>query len=237
MAGFSDSNRSALNGAKESKSDRDARQRLLELERRISDNRPDLPEHFYQFQLKIHQRLEQACNSGHLLNRFRDLTKPLYEYTTPESNKGIGFVDGGSRVDRWVNTNQFRRDDGACFNFFVMVRYLPTYPPELIAYHFNIAFPDGRAPAFVRFDLNEAEYAKPEERDALQSPLLCHAHPGRKHMIIPTPIMAPWEILDILLYAHLRRPFRSPAKRSTVSPDRKGVRWKYLVSRSRSLLR
>jgi hypothetical protein len=220
-------------GEKEPKSDRDARQRLLDLEQRIRGAPPALPQYFFQLQMRIHQILEQACMSGRLKNNFRELTKPLYEYTKPDE-KGVAVIDGGARAERWTATNQFRRDDGACFNFFVMVRYPPpTASPELIAYHFNLAFPDGRAPSFVRFDLNEAEYAKPEERDALQSPLLCHVHPGRSKMTIPTPLLAPWEILDLLLYEHLRRPIRFPVRNATVSPDRAGVRWKNFALRYR----
>jgi len=41
----------------------------------------------------------------------------------------------------------------------------------LISYHFNLAFPDGHQPTFVRFDLNEAAFSPQEILD-----ILLHGH-------------------------------------------------------------
>lgn len=198
-------------------SDDAARRRLLALEARIAGSPPILPPYFSELQMEIRQLLDQACRSRRLTNNFRDLKPPLYSYTNPDQ-RGIAVIAGGSRAEFWTDSNQFRRDDKAHFNFILTVRYPPgggaPALPELIAYHFNVAFPDKgtpetqvavkQIPPFVRFDLNDAEYAKPVTRDPLRSPLLCHSHPGHPEMTVPSPILAPQEILDLVLHGHLR---------------------------------
>lgn len=164
--------------------------------------------------MEIRQILEQACRSRRLTNNFRDLKPPLYTYTNP-NEQGIAVIAGGSRAEFWTDSNQLRRNDKAHFNFTITVRYPGGEAlPELIAYHFNLAFPDKKTPEtqavvkqippFVRFDLNEADYAKPTVRDPLRSPLLCHSHPGHPQMTVPSPILAPQEVLDLLLNGHLQ---------------------------------
>ena len=77
-------------------------------------------------------------------------------------------------------------------------------PPALISYHCNLAFPEGQVPAFVRFDLNEAKFLTEAPRDAIASPLLCHSHPGHGHMTVPSLVMSPLEVLDVIFRGHLR---------------------------------
>jgi hypothetical protein len=96
-----------------------------------------------------------------------------------------------------------RRAIDARFNFVVVARYAKHAAPELIAYHFNLAFPGIHVPAFVRFDCNEAHFAS-AARNAARSPLQCHTHPGHAHMTVPSPVLSPMEILDIVLRNHLR---------------------------------
>jgi hypothetical protein len=93
--------------------------------------------------------------------------------------------------------------DDARFNFTVVARYAKAADPELIAYHFNLAFPGNHAPGFVRFDCNEAHFAD-AFRDASLSPLRCHMHPGHSRMTVPSPLLSPLEILDLILRHHLR---------------------------------
>ena len=198
-----------MSAARESVGDREARDRLLALEQRLGRTAPALPREVWQLYGEIQQLLERACKSGKLKNSIRDLQNSLLSRTKPDRN-GATVIAGGLRTERWSEERQFVRDDRACFNFSVTVRYPPvgsTEAPELIAYHFNLAFPNAPAqpsPAFVRFDLNDAEFTKGSVRDALRSPLLCHAHPGHGKMTIPTPVLAPQEILAIFLYEHLR---------------------------------
>lgn len=197
-----------MSAAREPVGDREARDRLLGLEQRIRRTAPDLPREHWKLQAEIHLILERACTSGRLKNSIREL-KSLLSHTKPD-RYGAAVIAGGSRTERWSEERQFVRDDRACFNFSVTVQYPSagsTGAPELIAYHFNLAFPNAPgqpSPAFVRLDLNDAEFTKGGVRDALRSPLLCHAHPGHGKMTIPTPVLAPQEILAIFLYEHLR---------------------------------
>lgn len=198
-----------MSAARESVGDREARERLLALEQRIGRAAPALPPELWQLYTEIQQILERACKSGRLKNSIRELEKSLLSRTKPD-RYGVTVIAGGLRTERWSEERQFVRDDQACFNFSVTVQYPSagsTGDPELIAYHFNLAFPNASgqpSPAFVRFDLNDAEFTKGGVRDALRSPLLCHAHPGHGKMTIPTPVLAPQEILAIFLHEHLR---------------------------------
>jgi hypothetical protein len=110
--------------------------------------------------------------------------------------------------DRSEGNNQIERNDGARFNFTIQVGYPARLArrkePEIISYHFNMAFREGHQPLFIRFDLNEANFVKGGVREAVHSPLLCHMHPGHGKMTVPSMVLSPQEVLDILLRGHLR---------------------------------
>ena len=74
----------------------------------------------------------------------------------------------------------------------------------LPSHNLNLAFPNNQTPTFVRFDLNEAAFAVTGTRSAARSPLLCHVHPGHGHKTMPSPILSPQEVLDLVLRGHLR---------------------------------
>lgn len=185
-----------------------ARDRLVALEQRISAIYPVLPPAFWELRQNIRRVLEQAHMDGCLKQPSKDIRPPLYQSKEPDGY-GVAVITGGRRSETWADGGQFERDDGARFNFSIVVSYQESKPneppkaPSLIAYHFNLAFPDNRVPAFVRFDLNEAKFAS-ESRDAARSPLLCHSHPGHSDMTVPSPILAPEEVLDVILRMHLR---------------------------------
>lgn len=66
---------------------------------------------------------------------------------------------------------------------------------RLLAYHFNLAWPDRSG--FLRFDWDAS--FNTAERDPMTSPPLCHAHLGGHNLIVPSPVMSPLEVLDLLL--------------------------------------
>lgn len=132
----------------------------------------------------------------------------MYKTSRGPDEKGVATIAGGDRHEVWEGSNQIERDDGARFNFVVQVGYpmglVSRKAPEIISYHFNLSFEDRRHPAFVRFDLNDAKFITEVVRDAAYSPLLCHSHPGHGAMTVPSPVLSPQEVLDILLRGHLR---------------------------------
>ena len=183
------------------KGEKAARARLEALEARVAEMTVPLPPKSWQLRDGMRQTLENAHTDRLLKQAVHDI-KPLYTSTEPDP-RGVMMITGGKRAETWDAADQFERDDGARFNFVVVARYLKDAAPELIAYHFNLAFPGIHAPAFVRFDCNEAEFAD-VARNAARSPLRCHSHPGHAQMTVPSPVLSPLEILDLLLRHHLR---------------------------------
>lgn len=175
--------------------------RLLALEERIGQLAVPMPPKFWQLRDEMRQTLENAHTEGLLMQAAHQI-RPLYKVIDPDS-RGIGLIAGGTRAESWKAGDQFERNDGARFNFAVVARYSGGADRELIAYHFNLAFQDGHAPSFVRFDCNEAAFAD-APRNPARSPLRCHSHPGHAGMTVPSPVLSPIEILDILLRHHLR---------------------------------
>lgn len=178
-----------------------ARRRLEALEARIRLQAVPMPPSSWELRDEMRQTLENAHFAGLLTQTVRQIGA-LYKSTKPDA-RGVMVITGGARAETWNVGDQFARDDDARFNFVVVARYAKAATPELIAYHFNLAFPDNRVPAFVRFDCNEAHFAS-ADRNAARSPLQCHTHPGHPHMTVPSPVLSPMEILDVLLRSHLR---------------------------------
>jgi hypothetical protein len=178
-----------------------ARQRLEALEARVGQPTVPLPPTSWQLRDQMRQTLENAHAEG-LLEQAVHQIKVLYKCIEPDP-RGFMMITGGARAETWDADCQFARDDDARFNFTVIARYAKTAAPELIAYHFNLAFPGTHAPAFVRFDCNEAHFAD-ASRNAALSPLRCHTHPGHGQMTVPSPVLSPVEVLDIILRQHLR---------------------------------
>jgi hypothetical protein len=150
------------------KSETAARTRLEALEARVSGLVVPMPSKYWQLRDELRQMLENAHKHGLLKQAVREI-KPLYKCIAPDSH-GVALINGGKRTEVWDAADQFARDDGARFNFSVVARYAEAAAPELIAYHFNLAFPGTHAPGFVRFDCNEAHFAD-ANRD-LRDPLV-----------------------------------------------------------------
>jgi hypothetical protein len=78
------------------------------------------------------------------------------------------------------------------------VRTRKGQPLELIAYDFELCFPErlhqeARFPRFVRFDLNPPAHGN-ESRG-----LRCHMHPGHDDLLAPAPLMSPFDVLDLFV--------------------------------------
>lgn len=95
----------------------------------------------------------------------------------------------------------FRRDDGAWFDFSITVAQRRG-GLELIGYNFEIRFDDGPT-RFIRFDLNEPDHHN-EARH-----LRAHIHPGSDDLQLPSPLMSPLEVLEIVLHGLRADPERA----------------------------
>lgn len=108
---------------------------------------------------------------------------------------------------RLASSARLRRDDRAWLHFTL------TYKCDrkgrvlaLSAYDFELVFPAGHRPAFVRFDLNEEGH----ENDRRW--IRCHMHPGNDDLMVPAPLMSPEELLDVLI--RRMRPRQASAPRT-----------------------
>lgn len=82
----------------------------------------------------------------------------------------------------------------AWFHFTLTVAPRHGQQLDLVAYDFELVFPDGSHPLFIRFDLNPPEHHNEDEG------LRSHVHPGTDDFSAPSPLMSPLEILDVLLH-------------------------------------
>ncbi|MBA3547203.1 MAG: hypothetical protein H0T76_12015 [Nannocystis sp.] len=105
---------------------------------------------------------------------------------------------------------RFLRDDGAWFDFSIVVRESPE-GLLLLAYDYEIRFAPTRAgvipaigTAFLRFDLNLPG------QDNQHRDLRCHMHPGSDDILIPAPLMTPQEALWLFIHGFRPSPTREP---------------------------
>ncbi len=110
-----------------------------------------------------------------------------------------GLVDGKKPfAPRPPELARIVRDDGAWLHFTLTLECAgkgkrARQVKSLWAYDFELVFPDGHSPAFVRFDLNEPEH----ENEARE--IRSHMHPANDDQRLPAPVMRPEELLDVLI--------------------------------------
>ena len=178
-----------------------ARNRLGGLERRVLDQQPELLPKLWQVSTKVRQLLEEAHFDGLLKQSPREIRALLDAPHDPDPDGGA-VIRGGLRAEAWEADPQFERDDGARFNFEITLLYPPNEANarRLVSYHCNIAFQDGRHPVMVRLDY--VKLGGVESNATI--PLRCHTHPGTPKMTVPSPVLSPLELLDVVLRHHLR---------------------------------
>jgi len=105
-----------------------------------------------------------------------------------------GLVDGNKPFKRLPELARLKRPDGAWLHFTLTLQCDKNKRVEALwAYDFELVFPDGHSPAFVRFDLNEPDH--PNAAREVRS----HMHPASDDLQLPAPVMTPEELLDVLL--------------------------------------
>ena len=156
------------------------------------------------FQL-FRQALHKAVHEEVLINGAYDVSRLLR--LTPGGRSGgpeVFALTGGpkefSRATVPRPADHFVRDDGGVVHFSLEVRQRHDSPLELIAYDFEVYFPDRQPIPFVRFDLNDRGHSN----DDLG--LRAHVHPGHDDIQLPSPLLPPLEALKFVLYrCRLRR--------------------------------
>ncbi|WP_437765087.1 hypothetical protein WMF27_31820 [Sorangium sp. So ce281] len=104
------------------------------------------------------------------------------------------IVGGVKDFRREPESAHLVRGDGAWIHFTITVNWDGRKRLSLIAYDFEIVFPPGHSPRFIRVDLNEPGHEN-ETRE-----LRSHIHPGNDDLLLPAPVLAPAEILHYFLH-------------------------------------
>jgi hypothetical protein len=126
----------------------------------------------------------------HDINRYVHIVAP------PPGIEGarVRAIAGGEKdFKRRSESAQLRRSDGVWFHFTITVAEGRGKALDLLAYTFEVAYPDGHVPEFIRFDLNPPGH--PNEAREMRS----HMHPGREDLRLPAPVLDPLEALHLML--------------------------------------
>ena len=142
---------------------------------------------------ELRKSLRDAFDDGKLTTKPHEIFKILKK--SPISRGEMEIVGGEKNFHRSLNKAHFTRADGAWFDFAITVaRTCDGKSLALVAYDFEIRFPEHVSPAFIRFDLN------PPGHDNETIGLRSHLHPGSDDLSVPSPSMSPLEILDVFLH-------------------------------------
>jgi hypothetical protein len=153
----------------------------------------------------LRRYLLEACDTGDLSTRQADVFRLLKLAESPFGGLDQKAIVGGEKdLKRRGELPCFVRRDGARLHFTITVTQRPGGPLVLFAYDFELMFPPGLEPRFVRFDLNE------QGHDNEQNGIRSHMHPGHDDLQMPAPLLHPVEILDLLVY-EARHPPRQRA--------------------------
>jgi len=162
------------------------------LQERILGLEPPLPDDARQLFSEMRSVLRAASDEGLLATGPAEIHALLK--TVTERDGKVAITGGYKDFQRTGQHPRFVRRDGAWFHFTLTVAPRSRRKLDLIAYDFELVFPDGTDPVFIRFDLN------PPEHDNEEQGLRSHVHPGTDDFSAPAPLMSPLEILDVVLH-------------------------------------
>jgi hypothetical protein len=160
----------------------------------------DLPEAPKELLRQLRGHLMNASDAGHLAMKPHEILRELKQASSPfpEAADSVGIYGGEKDFKRTGLRPRFVRSDGAWFTFTITIRAAKGQSLELIAYDFELCYPqrlllEGHGPRFVRFDLN------PPWHENDPRGLRCHMHPGHDDLLVPAPLMSPLELLDLFV--------------------------------------
>lgn len=133
--------------------------------------------------------IRQQLLNAYAQNQSQTPPQEIFKFVKVVDDRIIGGDKGATRQ---IEHAQIVRDDGAWIHFYIQARPI-SGGLDLISYNFEIVFPPGHIPPFLRIDLNAPDH----ENTARE--IRSHMHPGNDDLLIPSPIMTPHEILEILL--------------------------------------
>lgn len=154
-----------------------------------------LPYTFEELYSQVRKTLIQASNERVLTDPIHKIFRCLKRNKKTEHQKDVFVILGGDKNFRRVRDTQlkyFTRNDGAWFDFALTLKTSSRL--ILMAYTFEIRFPEEWATKFIRFDLNLPDHTN--EGRGLRS----HMHPGSDDILVPYFIMDPLELLRMMIH-------------------------------------
>jgi hypothetical protein len=149
----------------------------------------------------LHNMLFTAFNEDRMRTGTNDIYKwvQLYPNGQPigprKAMKGSHSIVGGVKdFKRRPSSARIVRDDGAFIHFTITFDCNGSQELQMLAYDFEIVFPEGHSPPFLRIDLN-SEWHDNKDRE-----LRSHIHPGNDDLLFPAPVMTPEEILHLFIH-------------------------------------
>jgi len=162
---------------------------VSELSDRIWRARPNLPARSHLLHQEILKFLRDAVRSGHLRPPRGGVVEHV-RLDSPRDKDEFVIIGGTKDFKRRRTSARLFRHDGAWLHFTMTLRQTDT-AIELLGYNFELVYPPGHRPAWIRFDLNFEDH--PNE-------IRSHLHPDNADIIVPAPVMTPTEILHLMLY-------------------------------------
>ncbi len=143
---------------------------------------------------QIHKCLTQASNEGILATKLHEIHHLLKLAESTQDGANVYEILGGKRnFKRRVDIPHFKRVDGCWFDFSILIDQ-KSKNIEVIAFDFEIRFPEKMPVRFLRFDLNPPGHGNDDRG------MRFHLHPGSDDLMIHSPPMLPLEILNLFLY-------------------------------------
>lgn len=183
---------------------------------------PDTPE---KLMAKLRVHLQKAKHKKLITNSLDAITKELIKVDDPirvelyerlklkedeHPPRQLIAILGGEKDFKHVKQGLFfEREDGAWFDFSLTLHRTEEQKRKLLAYDFEIRFPDPADPqklSFMRFDLNPPSNRRVDG-------MRCHLHSNvdDEGLAVPAPLLTPFEILDLFIYGlRLRKKARHP---------------------------
>ena len=166
--------------------------------------RLELPSRAKDLHRQLRDLLRRASDAGRITTAPHDIYRRVLLVPEPpgqvlaqlrelELQEGAFCIVGGEKnQERDRGLPHLTRDDGAWFDFSVVVREQGG-ALELLAYDFEIRLPPGMGTPFLRFDLN-----LPDHRNEARE-MRCHLHPGSDDILVPAPLMSPLELAAMFI--------------------------------------
>jgi hypothetical protein len=172
----------------------------LEIEQRCMEVSPLEVKSVSSLLNQLRKVLTDACDAKVLLNKQPEIYKHLKIIEKTKTNKdGHDEIMGGAKnIRRLKELPHFERLDGAWFDFAITLNTTDKLT-EVIAFNFEIRFPNNDPLKYLRFDLN------PPKHHNEDIGMRFHVHPAHRDIKFHAAPMSPLEILHLFIYGLNRR--------------------------------